>query len=318
MKNYLSFKDFDNVALSRAGLTANDIDPATRRVYINNALSKVYAYLKAVNDPHYNRTAKLEISQDTDADPSEEIEGVNTGGIISSINTTKKTITRTEGEFIQGSVVHIELYSNDIDNPDDTFELLLTSGGATAFYKVISGTEVGYDPDESGGPSLTGYIRYAWYEYYADVDDLGLEHVYTIYDHRGSKNTPRLFKEVADPVLFKKTHKNPFYDSYIAYHQRGEVIAFKRGACAVAFESPVVCEFRGRPAFFTPQTLLNIIDIPAEQNGVLSDEVVAAYLEHVQKPVPEAVADRRGEFSEQLEAKLQELQKNESDKGKRG
>jgi hypothetical protein len=54
MRNDLTYKQVDSLALANAGLVEQDINPLIRQRIVYNAVLRIYAILDGLNDPFYN------------------------------------------------------------------------------------------------------------------------------------------------------------------------------------------------------------------------------------------------------------------------
>ena len=102
MKNFITFRQLDFAILKQTGLTEQDVPRSTRQAYVNNKLMKLYAALNWVNDPFFKRVTTLSVAAD-----QETLKDSTGGGVITAVNTTAKTITRSSGTFTAGSLIFV-------------------------------------------------------------------------------------------------------------------------------------------------------------------------------------------------------------------
>jgi hypothetical protein len=113
MKNFLTFRELDLAAMSKAGLSENDIPAEVRQRLVNMKLMELYKLLDGLNDPFYDRTTTLTTDNDIDVDQSESL-----GGNIVDVSGNPKEITLDSGEFVAGQVIVLTEFTATGGNPD--------------------------------------------------------------------------------------------------------------------------------------------------------------------------------------------------------
>jgi hypothetical protein len=100
------------------------------------ALSEIVTLLNSAVDPSYIVSTPLTMAVDTER---------LTNTTITAINSTSKVITKSTGVFAVGSYIHVTLVAN---TGTVTYQWTgrITVGGASATYKLISGTDFTYIP----------------------------------------------------------------------------------------------------------------------------------------------------------------------------
>lgn len=301
MKNNLTFGQLDYLCMKAAGnLNESDIFKGVRQGYINSRLMKVYALLIGLNDPFYNRTTSLTVA----ADQERLADFTTNGGIITAINSTTKTIVRSSGVFVAGSIVAVTIYElAGTGIVVAQWIARITTGGATGTYTVLSGADATYLLADHGA---TVTVIKSLSVSTADLSGTYFRSIVRITDPNYT-TTPgakvRLFDRIEDPQVFYNLDKDPFAKDRIAWYLRGDTVDFFVGSTANAMGTPTA-EYQGKPGVFTDSTVDDVIDLPPEYNQVLIDEVTTAYVIDRGKKVPDDVAARLKLFYEASEAQL--------------
>lgn len=298
MKNYLTFAQLDSLCRKSAGnLSDNDIYPVTRQVYINTKLMKIYGMLDGLSDPWYNKNMQLTVA----ADQEFLKDTATSSGIITALDASAKTITRSSGVFVAGSVVYISMsaFATGIVTHQAIVTILV--GGATATYGIVAGsltTLVG------ATHSVSSIVIKSMSATTADLSGYYVKDITTIYDNMYTA-VPGAGTRVFDKVLDSKVFYNRELDfnalKRVAWYHQGDSILFKVGSSANALGS-VYCDYRGKPALYDDATAGNIIDIPPENNQMLIDEVVASFLIEIGKPMPVEIQGKMETYQKMYEA----------------
>ena len=135
MQNPLTNAQLDFQCLKKAHLTSDSLKIQTRQPLFNTYLYKAYGYLDAVNHPFYNKTTVLTVA----ADQEQLYDAANNAGNITALDATAKTITRNIGVFVAGSIISVAEVLVATSQMVNSFIGLITIGGATATFKILSG-----------------------------------------------------------------------------------------------------------------------------------------------------------------------------------
>lgn len=306
MKNTLTFNQADAIALRAAGLTDNDIHVSLRQVYLNNKAMKIYRLLDGLNDPWYNMVTPL-----TGVADQERLKDVtNNGGTISAIDATAETITRTTGQFFEGSVIAVTIWSG-ISTIVAQFFARILEDGTTVPYEMISGT----DANLSTHACSVLVFRTANGQV-ADISSLYVKNIIKIFDNQGDAEfNERVLDEVLDPKYFGDLAQDPFMVDRAAYYWRGNIIEFFVGESANVLGTLQML-YRGKVNVWTDATANSAILLPPEENQMLIDELTDSYLQHAQKARPEDLAARIQTYNQRYTAASAEAAKADLEKGK--
>lgn len=301
----------DSALMHKAGINENDIVPDLRMLYVNNKLAQMYRLLDGLNDPWYHKTTTLSAGADT-------IFIKDAGGTttLSAVDATLHILTRTAGTWKLGEVFSAAFYNSASGARICDFVARISSGAGTAAgtYTVIAGTDVGMTLTSA---RYTVAIFAGTAATTLDLSALYVKSILKIYDNAYTGGKIRLYKEIIDPAIFALVHRDPFYVSEVLYFQRGDTLDLFVGTSATALGT-IQFEYRGKPAPCVSLTTDVVIDIPPEENQVLMNEVLAEYLTHVNKPIPQDVADSQKNFQARYSAVVADSQKQLNEvKGKR-
>ena len=306
MKNFITFRQLDFAILKQTGLTEQDVPRSTRQAYVNNKLMKLYAALNWVNDPFFKRVTTLSVAAD-----QELLKDSTDGGVVTAVNTTAKTITRSSGTFTAGSLIFVAT----ADSTGAVYRqwiARIVTGGATATYELLSGTAGWIDGINVIGGSVI--VLKTSSQTSVDLSAIYLDRILRVWD--GSVSAERGFYLFLDGRAFNEVHRDPDMDTAVAAYHYGDTLQLKAGPDADAL-GVVQMEYRGKPNTYTDATEDNLVDMPPEQNQFLFDEVMAEYLKHAKKELPAELARRLGEYEEAYTAKTAELKKDADSQGKR-
>lgn len=287
MRNYLSFRQLDFKCLELAGLTDNDIDPATRQFIVNDLQYKIYGLLDGVNHPAWNTVVTLTVA----ADQEHLKDATTNGGTITAINSTTKSIARSAGVFPAGAILDIVVVKIADNLVAGQWKARVSVAGATATYvKVGTGTEVTFDNslhvcfvNVMNKLSATA----------ASLEDSFVKDVVKVFDDQATGSKERVFELKTDARAFGDMHRNPLKAGVIGAYRRGDSVEFFVGAGATAL-GVVQAEVITKPGLYSDATADNAMNIPPEENQMLTDMVVAEYLKKVGKPTP---ADLQGRLA---------------------
>jgi len=306
MKNFITFRQLDFAILKQTGLTEQDVPRSTRQAYVNNKLMKLYAALNWVNDPFFKRVTTLSVAAD-----QELLKDSTDGGVVTAVNTTAKTITRSSGTFTSGSLI----FATTADSSGNVYRqwiARIVTSGATATYELLSGTAGWIDGINVIGGSVI--VLKTSSQTSVDLSAIYLDRILRVWD--GSVSAERGFYLFLDGRAFNEVHRDPDMDTAVAAYHYGDTLQLKAGPDASAL-GVVQMEYRGKPNTYTDATEDNLVDMPPEQNQFLFDEVMAEYLKHAKKELPAELARRLGEYEEAYTAKTAELKGDMDKQGKR-
>jgi hypothetical protein len=293
MKNYLLFGALDTKCLQAAGLNESAINPLVRQAIINDKMFKIYRMLDGLNDPFYNRSGVLTVATD-----QEYLKGSDLGGVVTAVDATLHTIARSSGLFTAGSVLSLTAYDKATDALSQFIAVVVT-GGATATYAVISGTEFNWPP--MAPVELFVAVLKTLSVLSIDLSTYYIKDVTKVWDNGGVAGDVRVFDPIVDPVIFQYLPGDFWHKTRVAWHFRGDVLQLDVGVNATAL-GVVQVEYRGKPALFTDTTIGNEIDIPPEDNQILSDEVTAEFLSQKKLALPPELAAKIGRYKEMYDA----------------
>lgn len=297
MKNFLTFRQLDSALVHKAELNENDIPPDLRMVYINDKLMKIYRLLDGLNDPWYHKQS-LAVTVSGDVETLTDAQ-------ISSYTASTNTIVRAAGTWKLGQVLVVSIWNGASHVAD--FVGIVNGGAGTATATL---TVIGTDADK-GAYSITVTVLKSASSSVIDLSNLYVKDVLRVWDNGYTGGKVRIFSPIQDPAIFSVLHRDPFYDKRIAFYHRGDTIELYSGPTATALGT-VNFEYRGKPTPVTDFDTDVVIDIPPEDNQILMDEVLAEYLTHVGKPIPEDVAARQTEFQKRYDAAMQDIQKKQA------
>jgi hypothetical protein len=283
MLNFLTFDQLDYQCLKQARLSDGIIQPQTRINHINSKLMKMYGLLDGINDPFYNRTTTFS-TPTTDQEYLKDF--TLNGGVVTAINSTLKTITRSSGVFVAGQIIIVSYTPQDGIGGEVTNQWIgrITTGGAIAVYAVVSGT----DATLSATIGASVVVIKSMSATSIDVSGIYFKDFTSIYDDKYT-STPgqiRVFDKIADSRLFFNLSLDVYSEKRVAWYQQGDTIHLFAGSLAIALGT-VKCDYRGKPTIFTANNGSSLIDFPPEQNQALIDEIVVSYLIEAKQPVPE-------------------------------
>lgn len=299
MKNFLTFRQLDSALIHKAGLNENDIPPTLRQLYINDKLMKIYRLLDGLNDPWYHKQL-LALSVGTDV---EFLVDYN----ISSYSAGTHSIIRTSGVWKVGQVLSVVLY--------DTLGGVIASwvgivstvtAGILATLNIVAGTD-----QNKSTHQMVVTVLLSPTNNLIDLSNTYLKNIVRIYDNAYVGGKTRIFSPISDPAIFSVLHRDPFFDNRVAFFHRGDSVELYVGPTATALGT-VNMEYRGKPTPCSDFDTDVLIDIPPEDNQVIMDEVLAEYLTHVGKPIPEDVANRQVEFQKRYDAAMADVQKQQT------
>lgn len=310
-KNNLTFRQLDSALLHKAGLNENDVIPALRVMMINNKLLKIYRLLDGLNDPWYHRTTTLAAAADV-------ILVSNSGGddTLTAVTPGSDTYQLTTGTPRVGDLFTATFWNSANGTLFCHFTgRVISVVGQVATYTVIDGSDTGATL-ASSNYKLT-VLRGAASNT-LDLSTLYVKDILKIYDNAYTGGKIRIYTPIKDPAIFAVLHRDPFFDTRVAYFHRGDTIELFVGTTATALGT-IQFEYRGKPALCADFDTDVAIDLPPEENQVLMDEVLSEYLQAAKKEVPPDVAARTLEFQKRYEAASADLQKTQTQvKGVRG
>lgn len=290
MKNYLTFKQLDYQVLKKLGMAANDIPISARQAYRNNALMKLFGLLDGVNDPYYNFTAVLSVA----ADQERLWDFVHNAGVITAINATANTITRSTGSFQAGSILAVTLTDTG-SAARYSWIARVTVAGAVATYEVISGADSSLTPDLEASVIVIKSLSDAT----VDLSGMYVKAIRRVWD--GADGAERMFFLLTDGRRYADAQNDPDYETSVVAYHRGDTLDLK--VCPLASALGVVqMEYRGKPNICTDATEGNEILLPPEYNEMLTDEVMAAYSVHAGRPIGQDLAGRLENYRKMYEA----------------
>lgn len=286
MKNPLTWIQLDSQCRKLCGnITDTDIYPATRQSYINTKGSKIYALLDGLNDPWYNRSTVLSPA----ADQEELLDSALGGGTITAIDSAAKTITRSAGLFVAGSIVTVNLWVRANGNMYRQWVGRIVTGGAVGTYEVLSGADGTLSETYYAGVIVIKTLSTT----VLDISGIYVKDFLTIYDDKFTA-TPgqiRVFDLLKDSNRFFQRSLDIDAITRIAAYHAGDTVTLYIPSTAIAIGT-VTAHYRGKPGLYTNATANNSIDYPPEVNQILVDEVVASFLIELGKPIPADVAGR--------------------------
>jgi hypothetical protein len=302
MKQFLTYGILDYQCMKQAGdISDNDINSDTRQAYINTKLMKIYQMLDGLNDPFYNRKTILTAAADQEL-LKDTTNNAGTYGIITAINATASTITRSSGVFTAGSLIIVTLTPVDATGGKISYQWIarIVTGGATATYLLISGSALTLT--SAYGASVVVIKTQSTTS--CDVSGIYFQRFVNITDPEyttvsGAKI--RVFDRKEDSQLFLNMDKDQLSTKRVWWYHSGDTIYIGKGSAANAL-GVITAEYRGKPAIYTDATIDNTIDLPPEFNQMLVDETVASYLIDRGKVVPDDINGRMANYAKAYEA----------------
>lgn len=289
------FTDFDSKCRKLAGISENDIEPRIRQTIINDIQMKIYGLLDGINNPFWNTTITLTVG----ADQEHLRDAVTNGGTITNIDASAKTITRSSGTFVVGSILDIVIVTRSSDLIAGQWKARVIAAGATATYEKIGiGTEVTFN--STVHVAFVNVMR-RLSATSASISTQYVREIVKVFDDQDTGNTERVFFKKTDPREFGRLHKDFAYQKLVAWYQAGDDILLRVGANASVL-GIVQAEAIIKPTLYTDDTENNEFTIPPEHNQILTDEVVAEYIKNQGNPVPQDIAGRLALYQAQYQA----------------
>ena len=302
MINFETYKGMDSKCVKLAKLTHNAIDPAIRRNIFNALVYRLYDAQDSLDSPFWNRTITLTVADDLE----ELADTVTNGGIITAINSTAKTISRSTGTFPAGAIVDVVIANKTTGAKVAQLKGRISVAGATGTYvKIGTGTEATF---ASATHVCFVNVMKRLSATSATISDQYVKKVLKVFDDQGTGNKERVFDWITDPREFGNLWDSAFRASDVCVYQEGETIQFFVGSGATAL-GVVQAEIVAKPTLYTEATAANKIDLPPELNQQLTDELVAEYLRQAGQPIPDDVNKRLAEYQTRYGAKESEKQK---------
>ena len=161
------------------------------RMFYRLALSEVAGLLNKVKDPAYFSSSVLTVS----ADQERLTDTTNNSGIITAVNSTDKTITRSSGVFVTGSIFVAVLTPVDAVGGviDSQWIGRFKGSGATAEYEVLSGT----DASLTGAKGLALTVIKSMETLVADISNIRFDEIVAI-----QSSTAGFCKQVDQKTFF--------------------------------------------------------------------------------------------------------------------
>jgi hypothetical protein len=300
VKNFLTFGQVESGVLREGKINDSQIGREIRKVYINQALMKVYDLLDALDDPFYNQPVILTIAADQDLRKSANYNG----GVIEKITASTKIIQSLTA-FVSGQFVSVATWDGS-GVLQSFWTGRIVTGGLQAVFEVLSGSAVDFDYSVTGSNAAVAVVR-SLSALSANLSALYFKRVNFISDTVGNE-----FKMVQDPQVFERSAADFFNQSKVLWYHQADVIKFAVGPRSASLGT-VTAEIRMKPALYTDATVGSEIEIPPERNMMLQDEVTNLFYRHVGVPVPQDVAGRSAAYAAAFEA-LQASKDNEAKK----
>jgi len=264
MKNPLTFAQLDYLCLHQGNINDQDVQLPDRRIYVNNTTMKLYGALDGINNPFYNVKGVQTVAADQE--------------VLALSGITATTISRGAGIFVAGSIVSVVQWLTAGGGATGAAVLLVTSGGATAHYTLLSGA-ISLAADTTS----EGVVIKSFSQTTIDVSGLYIKDIVAMYD--GSGASKRKFYRVRSAEQFNDLLNDPLASDGVYYYWRGDTIDIFVGS-SIAALGVITMEYISKPNLFTDATANNSINIPPEQNQMLMDEVEAQYLMHAKAKNP--------------------------------
>lgn len=299
MNNFTTFAQFDSECRKIAGINDKAISTAVRQKIINDAIYKVYGLLDGSNSPWWNRVISLTAADDVEhlADTT-----VN-GGILTALDASLHSVTRSTGTFAAGALLDITLVLRSTGARVAQYKARVTVAGAAATYEVI-GTPGGTETTYVGATHcLYVTVQKKLSATSADLSDYYVKEIVKVFDDQGTGSKERVFKLVKDATAFGGIWDDPLEVSEVFAYHRGDSIEFSVGTSASALGT-VQAEIIVKPAIYTDATKNNALDCPPDENSTLKDEVVAEFIKTVGGTVPEPLQNRLALIEKRNEAAM--------------
>ena len=294
--------------MGMAGITENDVPRLTRQRICSSIAMKLFACMDGENDPFYNFTAPLTVA----ADQEFLKDTVTNGGTITAIDSTAKTISRSSGVFVAGSLLDIILITKASALIAFHWKARITIGGATGTYEVISGTAATFaSATQSAAVGITRTLSTTT----VDLSTLYLRKIIKVWDNGLTGAKDRVFYLTPDSRKFTEDYRNPDLEGEIRAYHRGDTLELGVGSSAAALAAAQM-EYEGKPNVYTDATENDEIFIPPEWNKFLEDEMEFEYRKYGKKSVPDNLAERMAAYEKMYTAKLKDKAMREEAKGK--
>jgi hypothetical protein len=301
MKNFLTFRALDSALLHKADLNENDVIAPLRATMINDKLMKIYRLLDGLNDPWFHKTTTLVAGSDI-------ISIRNSGGDIAltAVDPNAKTLQKVAGVWTVGDIFSMSFWNSSTGaRICDFVGKVISINGAICTYTVLKGSDAGMTMSSS---TYMGFQLKGASTLTLDLSSLYVKDILKIYDNGYTGGKIRIFTPIKDPAIFAVLHRDPYFDTRIAFFQLADTVNLYQGAGAAALGT-IQFEYRGKPALCADFDSDVFIDLPPEDNQILMDEVLSEYLQAANKEVPPDVATRNAEFQKRYDAAMADLQK---------
>jgi hypothetical protein len=273
MRNYTTFLELDTECQRAAQINADQIQSAVRQRIINHAIYQTYGLLDGANHPWWRRIISLASSTDLEflADST-----VNSG-LLTALDASAHTITRSNGAFAAGQLLDIVLVLRSTGARVAQYKALVVSGTSTCIYSVIgsvTGTETTY-ASATHCLYVTGLKKFSATSY--DLSSWYIKDIIRVFDNAGTGGKERSFRQIMDSKIFGSVWDDPFHVNEVAVYHGGDTLYFDVGSSASAL-SLVQAEVTIKPGIYTDATKNTPVDYPPDENGTVKDLVVAEYL----------------------------------------
>lgn len=300
MLNYTTYSEFDSECRKIAGINDKQLSTAVRQKIINDAIYKVYGLLDGANHPWWNRVITLTVADDLEHLTDEN---GKTGGVVTALNATAHTVTRSSGTWAAGTLLSILLITKATGVLVGFYQARVTVAGATATYATI-GTIIGAETTYSAAThSLFVGCMKKLSATSADLSTQYIKEIVKVFDDQGTGSKERVFRLVKDPTYFGGIWDDPLEVSEVFAYHRGNTIEFSVGSSATAM-GVVQAEVVGKPAIYTDATKSNALDCPPDENSTLKDEVVAEFIKASGGTVPEPLQNRLALIEKRVESAM--------------
>jgi hypothetical protein len=215
------FTAFDVLSMSRE--LAKTVDQKRLvteqgRYFYKLALSEIVTLLNSSVDPSYHVSTSLTVGSNME---------MLTDSTITAVNSTAKTITRSSGVFVVGSLIHVTLITVSTGAIAYQWAARITVGGATATYAVITGTDSTYSASPQNVAVFVERSNVT-NPLIADISDIVYDRITSIEDSLVGQCI-----EVS-PEVFSSLGRSDFvhqsYSDDIVWAQFGNSIRFRNGA----------------------------------------------------------------------------------------
>ena len=310
MQNFLTNKQLDFQCLHKALCGDDDLAPQDRQPLFNTILYEAYAILDAVNHPFYDKTTTLTVA----ADQELLYDAANSSGVISALDAVANTITRNDGHsFVAGSIISVAMATN---HPliYDSFIGMITLGGMTASFIVLSGTATTL----TSSYALSCAVIRSQSALSANLDTQGIyfKKILSVYDGNFT-TTPneyqRKFDIMTDNGAFVNRPLDMGVQKRVACLLLGTTLKFSVGLLANPLGT-VSMDYRGKPAIYSDATAGNKVDFPPEEMGYLTAKLTMAYATEAGKPVPADAQQTVAEVEEKFKTDAAEMAKAAGEK----